>query len=114
MALVPQAECVGKGVDSPEEERREGAGEEWESQTEQHEIEEDEYREKRLPNTRIGKIAKTARSAKSFALSGNDARETLVNPQSNEEGDEKESLAKPSEIEGKAERPRNRRNNKLS
>ena len=35
-------------------------------------------------------------------------------PAIDEEADEKESPAKPSGIEGKVERPRNQRNNKLS
>ena len=58
VALVPQAERVGKGGDFPG--KREGSsGEKSQSQEEQREIEEDEYREQRLPNTRIRKTAKT-------------------------------------------------------
>ena len=81
--LVPQAERVGKGGNSPEqEEEKEELGEKSESQTGQHEIEEDEYREERLPNTRIKKRAKTAKSVVSLASRGNDAEETTSNPQS--------------------------------
>ena len=40
MALVPQAEGVGKGGDSPEE-KKESSGKKSQSQTEQHKIEED-------------------------------------------------------------------------
>ena len=82
--LVPQAERVGKGGDSPKKEgRRERSGEKSESRTEQHEIEKDEYGEERLPNTGIKKkTAKTAKSADSLASSGNDAQETPANPKS--------------------------------
>ena len=80
VALVPQAESVGRRGDSPE---REGElGEKSQSQDEQHEIEEDEHREKRLQNTRIGRISKTAKSAESIASSGNDAQETPPKAQS--------------------------------
>ena len=61
-ALVPQAERVGKGGDSAAEEgRRVRPGEKSESCREKHKIEEDEYREERLPNTRIKKTAKTVK-----------------------------------------------------
>ena len=42
VALVPQAERIGKGGDSPEE-GEEASGEKSESRTEEHEIEEDEH-----------------------------------------------------------------------
>ena len=77
VALVPQAERVGKGGESPGE-----SGEKSRSQDEQREIEEDEYRERRLPNTRIRKTAKTKKSAASLASSGNDVKETTPKPQS--------------------------------
>ena len=80
VALVPQAERFGKGGDSLGGEA--SSGEKSESRTEQHKIEEDEHREERLPNTKIKKTAKTAKSAESLALSGNDAQETPPNPQS--------------------------------
>ena len=81
VALVPQAERVGKGGDSPGK-GEEQSGEKSESQDEQREIEEDEYREQRLPNTRIRKTAKTVKSAASLASSGNDGRETPLKLQS--------------------------------
>ena len=77
VALVPQAERVGKGGDSPERSKEKSG-----SQEEQREIEEDEYREQRLPNTRIRKTAKTEKSAASLASSGNVAKETPPKPQS--------------------------------
>ena len=52
VALVPQAEHVGKGGDSPGR-----SGEKSQSKEEQRQIEEDEYREQRLPTTRIRKTA---------------------------------------------------------
>ena len=45
-------------------------------------MEENEYGGERLPKRRIGKTAKTAKSAGSLALSSNDAQETLANLQS--------------------------------
>ena len=81
VALVPQAERVRKGGDSPGK-RGGSSGEKSQSQDEQREIEEDEYREQRLPNTRIRKTAKTAKSAATLASSGNDAKETTPKPQS--------------------------------
>ena len=53
VALVPQAERIGKGGDSPGKREEEQSGKKSQSQKEQREIEEDEYREQRLPNTRI-------------------------------------------------------------
>ena len=81
VALVPQAERVGKGGDSPGK-RGESSRKKSRSQDEQCEIEEDEYREQRLPNTRIRKTAKTEKSAASLASSGNDVKETPPKPQS--------------------------------
>ena len=43
VGLVPQAERVGKGGDSPAEEERGRGEKKSESHMEQHEIEEDEY-----------------------------------------------------------------------
>ena len=80
VALVPQAEGVGKGGDSPS--RGGASGEESQSQDEQREIEEDEHRGQRLPNMRIRKTAKTEKSAATLALSRNDAKETPPKPQS--------------------------------
>ena len=81
VALVPQAQRLGKGGDSPRK-RKGASGEKSQSQDEQREIEEDEHREQRLPNTRIRKTAKTEKSAASLASSGNDAKETPPKPQS--------------------------------
>ena len=84
VALVPQAKRVGKGGDTAG--KRVASGEKSPSQDEQGEIEEDEYREQRLPNTRIRKTAKTAKSAASLTWSGNDAKETPLKPQSTRKG----------------------------
>ena len=81
VALVPQAERVGKGGESPGK-REESLGEKSQSQDQQCEIEEDKYRQQRLPNTRIGKTAKKAKSAASLASSRKDAKETLAKPKS--------------------------------
>ena len=59
MALVPQAECVGKGGESPRKRRGRESGEKSRSRDEQWKIEEDEYRQQRLQNTRSGNTAKT-------------------------------------------------------
>ena len=58
VALVPQAECVGKGGDSLGQKGE--SGEKSQSQEEQREIDE-EYRAGRLPKTRIRKTAKTVK-----------------------------------------------------
>ena len=81
VALVTQAERIGKGGDSPGE-RKETLGEKSQSKKEGHEIEEDEHRVKRLQYTRIGKTAKKAKSAESLPSSGNNTQETLAIPQS--------------------------------
>ena len=81
VALVPQADCIGKGGDYPGEQEG-SSGEKSQSQEEQRETEEDKYREQRLQNTRIRKTAKMAKSAASLASSGNDAKETPPKPQS--------------------------------
>ena len=76
VGLVPQAEQVEKGGDSPGEPRK-SSGEK--SQSKQgREIEEDKYREKRLPNMRIGKRAKAAKSAEPLASSNYNRQETQV------------------------------------
>ena len=80
MVLVPQAQRIGKGGDSPGERE----------ETSKKKITESggggrnrggQISQKRLPNTRIGKIAKMAKSAASLASSGNNVKETLPNPQ---------------------------------
>ena len=82
VALVPQAEGVGKGGDSTKEEEKGKGGKKTENKREQHEIKEDEYREERRPNTRIKKTAKTVKSAVSLSSRGNDKQETPANPES--------------------------------
>ena len=55
VALVPQAERVGKGGDSPNEGKESSGEKELGSRGKQHEIEEDEHREERQPNTKTKK-----------------------------------------------------------
>ena len=79
VALVPQAERVGKGGDSPRKKKGKSGEKSKSQQDEKGEIEEDEYQEQRLANTRIGKTAKMEKSAAYHASRRNDEKETTLN-----------------------------------